>query len=433
VTAAAVALCLGAGLLLLQRVLRRRLDGVLAAVTLGLTLLGTFAFDLLARERRADAAASFALAALALFLRERPGPLDLRRAAAIGAAAGGAAALHWPGAALVLLALPREGERARVLGVAALAAAAVWGVASAVATAPPAAFTWQPLLALFGSRQGLLHLTPALWLGVLGLALQLRREGRAAGPLAAAVIGMVALHGACPQACPRERLAGVLPLLALPAGLLLRALRDAVRRAPGSAAWAAGALLACWNFLFMQQYARDMVPRDFPVAFAQVARGSAALVARAVGAPLSWPANWLFAARHHTGPERFDAAAGKRLPAGRDGALTIDVGHLDTDDALLLEGWSVRHRCGDAVCRAVEGRARLLLPPLSGPAVVVVRASGAGSLAAGPGAAQPLAETAADLRFPLDTADGLRAVTLHVPPPGRALVDTVTVRPAEGR
>src|SRR4029453_3102793 len=104
-----------------------------------------------------------------------------------------------------------------------------------------------------------------------------------------------------------------------------------VRRAPGAPLWMAAALLVSCNLLFMQQYATDMIPRDFPVSFAQVARNQATLVARAVGSPLSWPANWLFAARHGPGLERFDAAAGKRLPRPSGGALTIDVGRLDLD------------------------------------------------------------------------------------------------------
>jgi hypothetical protein len=151
------------------------------------------------------------------------------------------------------------------------------------------------------------------------------------------------------------------------------------------------------------------------VPFAQVARNQAALVARAAGAPLSWPANWLFAARHGTGPERFDAAAGKRLEAAPDGSVTVDVGRLDVDEALLLEGWSVRHPCGAAVCRAVEGRARLLVPAMGeAPPEVLVRTAEDGALGVEVGAAK----------------GGLRAVTLRAAMPGaRVLVDEVVVRP----
>jgi hypothetical protein len=42
--------------------------------------------------------------------------------------------------------------------------------------------------------------------------------------------------------------------------------------------------------------------------------------------------------------------------------VRIDVGDLEQDATFLLEGWSVRHPCGDAVCREVEGRAEMAVP-----------------------------------------------------------------------
>jgi len=464
---------LAAGIALLHRVLRARLEAALNALTLALVVLGTFAFDLLARAMVRPAAAC-ALAALALFVRERSGLPSARRGLSIGASAGLAAALHWPNAALALLALPRRGEGPRPLAWALAAGVIVWAAVFALAPLPPPmAGRWQPLLSLLGSRQGLLHLTPALWLGVAGLALQLRRgfggaatqwrepprperrdslparaarrDARGVAPFGLALTALLGFHAACPltpaHSCPREQLAAALPLLALPMGEALRALREAVRRAPGAPLWAAGALLVCWNLLFMQQYADDMIPRDFPVAFPRVAQNGAALVARAVGAPLSWPANWVFAARHDVGPERFDAAAGKRLAQAADGSITIDVGQLDVDEALLLEGWSVRHPCGEAVCRAVESRARVLLPVMSnGWTALTVRASGEGWLDIEPGhwelnAPAPLGPEPADLCFVPDPARrGMRALTLGVSatpraPVPHALVDRITLSP----
>ena len=446
------AAALAAGVFVLHRVLRRRLEPVVTALVLALTLLGTFALDLVVRLPLLSAAMVFALAAVALYARAQPGPLSLRRAIVIGGAAGLAAAGHAPNAALALLALPSRDEAGRPLGAALLTTTAVWSVLRLTGLAVPfRTGSWEPLLTLFGSRQGLLHLTPALWLGVAGLALQLRRDARAAAPVTLTALALVAWHAACPlgsAACPREEAAALLPLLALPAGLALRALRDHVRRAPAAPLWAAGAALVGSNLLFMQQYAADMIPRDFPVPFPQVARNQAALIARAAGAPLSWPANWIFAARYDTGADHFDAAAGKRVTAAPDGSLTIDVGQLDTDQALLLEGWSVRHPCGEAVCRAVESRARVLLPVMPGGHVTLrVLASGEGRLGVGPlrldadpaagdpNARGPLGPEPADLCFVPEAEPGLRAFTLSVSataftPRPRALVDRITLSPA---
>jgi hypothetical protein len=148
-----------------------------------------------------------------------------------------------------------------------------------------------------------------------------------------------------------------------------------------------------------------------------VARNAAALTARAVGAPVSWPANWLFARRHGTSPDRFDAAAGKALARAADGALVLDVGARD-DEALLLEGWSVRHPCGRGACRAVESRARVLLPAeRAGAALDVVVRLGDGH----------------DVPFRVPApSGGLAAVTITAGS-GPALVDEIRVRAVEQR
>jgi hypothetical protein len=445
VTGTAVQILLvAAALALIAARLRVATGRALALAATALLLLGTFALDLLVRPGLARPSASFVLAALAVLARQRwAEPL---RSAVIGTAAGLAAALHWPGAALLLLAWPRpnEGWRAPLLGAGAAALVAAAAHAAGLA-APLTTGSWEPLLTLFGSRQGLLYLTPALWLGVFGLVRHARRAGEEAWPAAAALAAMTAAHAACRTAaggpCPREEMAPALALLALPMAEALCALRDLSRRAPAAPLWAAGLLLVCRNLLFMQQYADDMIPRDFPLSFSEVARNNASLVARAVGSPLAWPANWLFARTYDTPPDRFDDAAGKALPRGPDGTATLDVGRMDLDAALLLEGWSVRHPCGASVCRAVESQARVLLPiETEEPVALTVRASGAGQMSVAPldpGRAAPaalLAAEAGDLCFSAEPGRGLRAFRLTVgpatsAPSARALVDSITVAP----
>ena len=285
------------------------------------------------------------------------------------------------------------------------------------------------LATLFGSRCGLFFFNPVLWLGVLGLWAEVRDREPGARLLLAAALGVVGGLSCWAPAPPPAAVALLPPLLATGMARSLAALRAWTRRSPAAPLWASGIALGAWNLAFMQQYASGMIARDFPLPFAEVAGNTAGLVARAAGTPTAWPANWIFALRHGVGPERFDAAVGKDVPRAAGGAAVLDVGRAELDQALLLEGWSVRHPCGPEVCRAIDGRARALLPFAGGPATVRVRASGRGWLRVGAAPPQPLREPAADLDFVLGPfSRGLRAVPLAVGAGGEALVDRIEVR-----
>lgn len=226
---------------------------------------------------------------------------------------------------------------------------------------------------LFSSWSGLLFWSPILWLAVLGAW----RE-RASGPsaallpafLVAAAVGAVTADGG-PHA--GARFAPVLPLLAIALARGLAGLRDSARARPLLPVAVGIVVLATWNMLLMAQYRDGRIPRDDTVAFPRVARNAVSSVSGTVGSPTAWPANWIFAARHGVSAARYDLLGGTdlfgRVPPGaaaprEDGPaeVVIDIGHLPTDEAVLRGGWSVRHACGGAVCRAVEGRAVLEVP-----------------------------------------------------------------------
>jgi hypothetical protein len=251
-------------------------------------------------------------------------------------------------------------------------ALALGGAARGLALQPP-----DPLAALFSSREGLLFHWPVLWAGLLGLGLRAVPSAARRGALA----GLLVLLPAAAVLAPRLRFAAALlalPFLAPGLAATVRAVRELAAARPLLPLAAAGALLVLWNQLFMHQYRDGSVPRDDTVAFPEVAAGSARLLAAGVGSPNAWPANWLFARRHGLPAARYDLMAGKELPA-RGARLELDVGRLDLDDALLAEGWSVRHPCGGEVCRAVEGEARAFLPLPDGRwAALAVAASGGG-------------------------------------------------------
>jgi hypothetical protein len=283
--------------------------------------------------------------------------------------------------------------------------------------------------ALFSSLGGLFFWSPVLWLGVAGLVLLGRRlrERALVLALSAAVFMIVGAAWPEPRVSPgAPRWAPLLAFLAPGVAEALRGLAQVGRRRPGLVLTALGALAVLSNVLLMHQYRAGLVPRDDTVSFPQVAESSARLMSESVGAPLAWPANWIFARREGLPVGRTDLLLGADVRGAG-----IDIGALDQDAALLFEGWSVRRLCAPEICREVEGRARLLAP-LGAPETldVSVRAAGAGALTVElngvPIARQELTNglrpftvrvPAARFRAPLNE------IVLVVSPGGRALVD----------
>jgi hypothetical protein len=239
----------------------------------------------------------------------------------------------------------------------------------------------------FSSRHGLLYWTPALWGGYLGYAWLLRREARTALTLLVPILAMSYVNACSGDwwaggSFSNRRFDSLLPLLGIGLALSLDALRRAAVRRPHALLVAGGGALVLWNLLFMEQYRRNLIPRDDTVAFWRVARNNAELLAAGVGTPLAWPANWVFTARHGLPVDQYDLAVGKYLFYRQNNlGGAIDLGEPRVDPALLGEGWGVRQPCGADLCRALRGRARLFAP-LDVPETldVIVRAAGRGSL-----------------------------------------------------
>lgn len=339
-----------------------------------------------------------------------------------------------------LLAHAPDGRRAGAflvgaIGVAALGRARTPLRLSAFALATVAGLTMAPIplggpglgRAWFGSRGGLFFETPLLWASLVGLALLARRDGRAAAPLVAvgALPFVVApfTHGPIDVA---------LPVHLIGLAVTLDALATLVARRPSVAVTIAVVLIAVSNLAFMEQY-RYTLRRDDTVSFPQVSAGNARLVARAVGSPAAWPANWIWSARTGLPAERWDLLSGQRLdPAA---GVVIDVGDLDQDAAFLLGGWSVRHECGGAICREIEGRAEMAVPLERAAGRVVLRGVGTepvrvsldgrdlGTIAFGPGL------TAVTVRG--DWRRGLNRLLLEAPADGHVMVDAVLLGEAE--
>jgi SAM-dependent methyltransferase len=307
-----------AGLVL---VLRRALVGAprpAAFLGTGLLLLGTPLFRALTGDLPLDFAARFALAAVLV-----------------------------------------EAARGR-LGPAALALGPL-GVACLV---PPAIPPGPSLDALFSSSAGVLHRSPALWLGLAGLALEARARRAGAVP---ALSGLALVLLLAPA-----RVEAALPLCGSGLVAALARLREVVAVRPERALLAGGATLVAWNFLLMEQTRRNLVPRDDTVPFSTLAANAADLASRPLGNPLSWPAAWAFAWRFGAPPQRYDEVAGRALPGGR-----LAIGDPGPGRPLAGDSWGPRRVREGSACREPLGVARVLLPRGSeAPAALALRATG---------------------------------------------------------
>lgn len=472
------AVCLGSlvygliGLLVVHGLLEKAFAAPVPFWTTLLVGYGTFLFWYMAYEPVMSHAASFFLAALVLWVFWGRGPeLQPRRAALLGLLIGLATDVRWQNA--LLLSLPAATlafERRRAARSAGAAGALLGAFAFALvpqllvfkaifgAYVLPYPVQGRGFLHLgrpalletfFSSRHGLLFWTPILWGGFIGLAglLVRGRDRRTALLLALPILVMSYVNASSGDwwaggSYSNRRFDSVLPFLAVGLAASLAALRGLAARWPGAVLATAGAGLVLWNGLLMEQYRRGVIPRDDTVSFARVAENSADLLASAVGSPVAWPANWIFSLRHGLPPDRYDLMAGKYLFFMQNSlGGVVDVGaDPGLDAALLADGWGVRVPCGDDVCRAVEGRARLLAG-LDAPEMleVTVRASGAGRLrtfvngtAVGEGLlTEALGEVTA--RVPANRwRPGLNEVVLETSPGGAALVDRVVFRRLEG-
>jgi hypothetical protein len=334
------------GLVLVHRVVRGPSEGAVASWTVIGLFLGTGLLDTLTLE--ADpipGAMGFVLASVAM-------------------------ALWWPFRSEALSA------RALLGDLMALMAVAIPGIHGNFLLPQP----WRLEERLFGSPRGLLFESPFLWTGIVGLAILARREWRAVARPVVMVASVVLASIALQRSLADAPFHAALPALALGTGAFLSGLLRVVANNPGLPLVAAGAALTLWNGLFMEQYRSNRIPRDLPVSFSQVAETNAEILARAVGSPTAWPANWLFGLRHHVTPAKFDVVVGRGLlTTAATRAFSLDDPQVDP--SLLAEGWGAKRSWEGVGYRGLVGSARLLLPlDDPRPPTFWIRAAGSGDL-----------------------------------------------------
>ena len=451
------------GLLVVYRVLRRSFDATISLLTVALVLFATSLFYYVVYEPIMSHAASFLLGALILLVVcDRGEELSLARTTCLGLLIGLASIVRSQNG--ILLALPAVLllPMLRRRPMAALSRGALLLACFALATVPQM-LAWKAIFGtyllsyppqgpdyvqlghprlletLFSSRHGLLYWTPVLWAGFLGLVGLARKRPLTGVALFLPLVAMTYVNSCIADwwgggSFSNRRFDSLLPILAVGLAFAITWVRALIARRPMLAVTGAALAFMGWNALLMQQYARNWIPADDTVSFDQLAHNAGRGVRESLGTPLAWPANWLFALRHHLPPGNYDLTLGRYLFHRQNnlGGI-VDIGTEDgqADLGFLGEGWSSRRNCGSSYCRAVDGRARVLVA-LNEPETldVTVRASGSGTLSMainGMDVAQwPLTAELADwrVRVPADRFQReLNEVTLTIAPTSTCLVD----------
>ena len=217
---------------------------------------------------------------------------------------------------------------------------------------------------LFSSRHGLFSWTPAVWLGVLGTLLYVRRNRWWAVPalLTFAIwSGSMAARTTGPAGWAFGGRRFTSALAAFAPGFATALLGPA---APLVVLAPAVALAIGWNTLLMTQFQRDLVPKDEAVRFDMMVRQQAdSRQGRRYLYPFAFPANVWFAWREGLPVDKYDLLGAEPL-APRDVSAAERLGLAVSDRRLgRRRGRSLRFR------HYLNGAAGTILVPLDVPAM----------------------------------------------------------------
>jgi Dolichyl-phosphate-mannose-protein mannosyltransferase len=212
---------------------------------------------------------------------------------------------------------------------------------------------------LFSSRHGLFSWTPVFWIGCLGFFPLARRRPGLAVPLLVPFVVMSWVNMGVADywggaSFSNRRFDSLLPVFALGFAAAIETLQRRLARRPRLAIAAVASLLIPWNLALTDELRRGAIDADDTVAFPRLVAQVTRLASDRVGFPTTWPASWIFAARHHCPPGRYDLVVGRylfymqnnlggRVAVADAAMLTGDWGPLET-----LDGTSVRRLAGRA-------------------------------------------------------------------------------------
>jgi hypothetical protein len=380
--------------LLVHAVLRRHFRAGTALAAALLTWLATFLHWYMVEQPTMSHAVSAFACALFLWWWDRT--RDHARArglAGLGLVLGLAMCIRWQNAVLGLLPAYDLARRAwrREDGPGRLAAGAAAFAGAALLGALPQMLAWNalfgmwllpypphgadfvrldhPFLAqtLFSSRHGLLSWTPVLWAGFLGLVPLWRTRPALALPLALPVLVMTYVNACSGDwwaggSFSNRRFDGLLPAFACALAAAIECARRALRRRPRAVLAMLVLPLLAWHGAVAEAARRGALPPRDTVAFPRVAGAAAAVVSDVAGSPPTWPASWIFAARHGLPPARYDLLVGRYL-FYRQNNLGGRIAVGTPGDEVMLDGaWGARREHEGTLGRALDGRARLFAP-----------------------------------------------------------------------
>lgn len=249
-----------------------------------------------------------------------------------------------------------------------LAWKAIYGSYIAVSPVGPKIRLGNPqlVLTMFSSRNGLVAMSPMLYVALIGLIAFARRHVSTGIPLVLAVGAMVWFNASIQDWWGSDgfggrRFDGVIPMAAIGLATAIDVLRRWTMARPQWVVGAIAAALVVWNLTLMAAAQRGIVRLGEAIPFGSVSGEQARIAHEWFGHPFSAPASLWFAARNGVSPALYDRLGpalflGDPLqPTGR-----IDIGQ---DDALLVgDGWFVAEREGDSTFRWATQTAHVTIP-----------------------------------------------------------------------
>ena len=376
------------------RFARQYFDARTAAIAAAAIIGGSFMlWYALAEPTMTHAPSMAAVAGFAWLWSATRGRRTLAGWAALGALAGFAGLIRWQNVLFALLPAVemlaasidawrrRDPSAARLLlpgGIVFAAAAtlaftpqmlawkAIYGSYLAVSPLGPQIHWLNPQLSdiLFSSRNGLLAMSPVLYVSMIGLVVFARRHPSLGIPMFVAIVAMTYFNASIHDwwgsaSYGGRRFDGVIPLLVPGLAAAFEGTRSIAARRPHLVGAAVAAALIVWRLTFMQTI--DGRGATHGISFREVNAAQARTLHRWIGHPFTYPASLWFALRNGMPPSSYDVLNAARFlsdPARPYGRIDIGV----SDEVFVLDGWQTPERDGDVTFRRIEREAEIVIP-----------------------------------------------------------------------